>query len=80
MQAGHGLRDCGKPFMLVNGAAHYAPARAGVGLCECGATSRKLYSDVARRRWHGEHLDSLGIGSRAVAEVVLNAEKGDEDA
>jgi hypothetical protein len=77
MQAGHELRDYGKAFTIFDAAPPLrAPARVGSGLCACGATSPRLQSDVARRRWHGEHLNSLGIGHRAVTDVMLgrNAE------
>lgn len=81
LQAGHKLRDLGKPFTIAGSTALRDPGRAGVGLCECGATSRKLYSDVARRRWHREHLDSLGIGPRAVTSAMLaGKEPGDAPA
>ena len=78
IQAGHKLRDSGKPFVLSDGAMQRAPARVGLGLCECGATSRRLQSDVSRRRWHSEHLDSLGIGHRAVAAAYMDQSRGAE--
>jgi len=73
MQAGHGLRDSGKPFVLADDAATRAPGRVGCGLCACGAASSRLPSDVGRRRWYRQHLDDLGIGPAAVTRAVMEA-------
>jgi len=79
MQAGHEIRDGGKPFTLFDAAPPLrAPGPRGAGLCACCAASGRLQSDVGRRRWHGEHLDSLGIGHKAVARVMLDRRKAEE--
>ncbi len=51
--AGHALRNEGRLY------EHGMSVRAGVGRCECGATSPILPGPSARRRWHREHKDAI---------------------
>jgi hypothetical protein len=35
----------------------------GKGICSCGATSRVLGSDSARRQWHRDHKTAIRAGA-----------------
>lgn len=59
--SGHTLRSEGKPFVWTTNGGRYVRTEnvEGVGLCSCGAHSKKLTSDGARKRWHRAHKDEI---------------------
>ena len=58
--AGHTLRDEGR----VRGGGFLVFVSEGVGRCSCGATSKVLHSDGARKRWHRQHKDEVRAAMR----------------
>lgn len=67
---GHALQSEGKPYergeyggkWIRVSYAQFPTSPAGVGLCECGATSPVLESNGARRRWHADHKEKIRRG------------------
>jgi hypothetical protein len=49
---GHALRREGKAFGKAGNQTWYEGGQMGYAVCECGATSERLDSTNARKRWH----------------------------
>lgn len=74
--SGHTLSSEGKPFAWTRNGGRYIRAEGsqGVGLCSCGAHSKTLDSDNARKRWHVDHKDDIRAQLAGSAQPPLTEE------